>query len=188
MKVELSRVVHTGWDIGVNDHTAITFFQILDNGLPLIIDFFEEHNRGLDYFIEDVLPGKGYKYGRYIWPHDGRVREWGRKAMRRSESAWVDYGISVDIVSKLSVMEYIDLGRKFINCSRFIGVNTDVLLGYLQVYREEYNKKSDIYLGVPHHGPESHGVMSFIYCACGYFDPDIDFSTGPMDLLDRCSI
>lgn len=181
-------LVHTGWDIGVGDHTAITFFQVLEGGIPLIVNFFEDTGRGLDYYIEDILPGMGYNYGRYIWPHDARVREWGRKAMRRSESAWVDYGISVDIVERLTTMEYINIGRRFLNMCYFLGENTNVLLGHLQLYREEYNRKSDVYLGIPHHGPESHGCMSFIYSGCGFFDPDIDFSSNPMSLLDRCLV
>ena len=184
-------LVHTSWDIGVDDKTAICFFVVESNGRLVFIDYHESSGRGLDYYMEDLLPSYGYEFGRYIWPHDGRVREWGNSALRRSEVAWLNYSVKVDILPRLTHNEYIGLGRRLLKTCCFVESGCSVLLGHLQSFREEYNRKTGEPTGRAVHGPESHGAMSFIYAACAYYDNDIDFlnmGPGNLSLLEACCV
>ena len=67
--------VHTAWDLGVGDSTAIWFAQQVGSELR-IIDYYEESGEGLPHYAK-VLDEKGYKYGEHWAPHDIQVRELG---------------------------------------------------------------------------------------------------------------
>jgi phage terminase large subunit len=67
--------VHTAWDLGVGDATAIWFFQRLRREVRLI-DYYESSGVGLDHYAR-VLQARGYGYGDHLLPHDARVQEMG---------------------------------------------------------------------------------------------------------------
>src|SRR6185503_1566924 len=67
--------VNTGWDIGIDDATAIWFFQ--DVGLyRYFVDYIEVSGEGLPQ-IAKRLDAKNYRFGRHIMPHDADSRERG---------------------------------------------------------------------------------------------------------------
>lgn len=80
--------VHTSWDIGVADPTAILFWQEMGNEYRLI-DAYESTSIGLDTYI-NVLREKrqefGYTYGLHYGPHDIQNREWARGVSRLDEA------------------------------------------------------------------------------------------------------
>jgi hypothetical protein len=75
--------VNTAWDLGMDDSTAIWFFQVEPSGLWRVMDYYEASGEGLEHYA-DVLKGKGYRYGRHIGPHDIMVRELGTGKTRPS--------------------------------------------------------------------------------------------------------
>lgn len=68
--------VHTAWDLGHSNATAIWFYQ--QAGMEVrVIDYYAASNMGLDHFVamltaRGVKPGnvKGYKYDKHYLPHD----------------------------------------------------------------------------------------------------------------------
>jgi len=72
---EPSLPVHTVWDIGMTDSTAIIFFQ--EYGMEnRVIDYYENSGEGLAHYAK-VLGEKDYAYGRHHAPWDIRVKELG---------------------------------------------------------------------------------------------------------------
>ena len=67
--------VHTAWDIGIGDSTAIWFFQVVRSELH-VIDHYEASGFALGHYV-DVLKAKPYQYGRDYLPHDAMARELG---------------------------------------------------------------------------------------------------------------
>ena len=67
--------VHTAWDLGIGDATAIWFYQLAGREIRLI-DYYENSGVGLDHYARE-LQRKGYVYGEHILPHDARVQELG---------------------------------------------------------------------------------------------------------------
>src|SRR5690606_11697529 len=55
--------VHTGWDLGVGDATAIWFAQV-SGGQIRLIDYYEASGEGLPHYAA-VLARKGYVYGKH---------------------------------------------------------------------------------------------------------------------------
>ena len=58
--------MHTGWDLGIGDSTAIWMAQGAGRELRLI-DYYEGSGVGLDHY---VLRDKPYVYGEHMLPHD----------------------------------------------------------------------------------------------------------------------
>ena len=65
--------VHTAWDIGVGDATAIWFVQPVGKMLH-VIDYLEASDHGLEWYAK-VLKDKPYVYGRHFFPHDIEARD-----------------------------------------------------------------------------------------------------------------
>jgi phage terminase large subunit len=100
--------VDTAWDIGVDDYTAIWFFQ--DNGKRVrAIDYIETSGEGPDTIVPNYLPelnpdreaglaqlaelGRGpYEYRTHFLPHDVMVREWGAGAKARFQTL-TEFGV-----------------------------------------------------------------------------------------------
>ena len=101
--------VHTFWDLGVGDSTAIWFAQVggaAGRGVH-VIDYYEARGEGLPHYCS-VLSRKNYLYG-IIAPHDIEVRELGTGKSRR-EVAW-DLGPNFRVLPKPPVEEAYMLGR-----------------------------------------------------------------------------
>jgi len=106
------RKVRTSWDLGVDDYTAIWFWQD-DGHSATVIDFYETQNEGAEQIISACMPELfnpppwdesfvgwskdaalqeierevPFKYDVHYFPHDIRMREWGHGARSRVESA-----------------------------------------------------------------------------------------------------
>jgi phage terminase large subunit len=80
IKTETDVRVHTAWDLGVSDSTAIWFVQCVGRERRLV-DYYEGSGVGLDHYAQ-VLHDKriqhGWKYGDHYFPHDITVREFPR--------------------------------------------------------------------------------------------------------------
>lgn len=64
--------VHTVWDLGMNDSTAIWFFQQIGNERRYI-DYFESSGENLPWYAAK-LRERPYVYGKIILPHDSTHR------------------------------------------------------------------------------------------------------------------
>ena len=65
--------VHTAWDLGISDATAIWFLQPVGRMLH-VIDYLEASDHGLEWYAK-VLKDKPYTYGRHFFPHDIEARD-----------------------------------------------------------------------------------------------------------------
>ena len=76
IEIEKDVRVHTAWDLGVSDSTAIWFIQCVGRERRLV-DYYESSGVGLGHYV-DVLHDKrrkyGWTYGEHFFPHDIKVR------------------------------------------------------------------------------------------------------------------
>jgi hypothetical protein len=66
--------VHTAWDLGMGDSTAIWCFQIAGSEIR-VIDHIEAHGEPLAFYAQQ-LEARGYRGDDWV-PHDAKVRELG---------------------------------------------------------------------------------------------------------------
>lgn len=66
---DTAKAVHTYWDLGYNDHTAIWFVQQMGVEYNLI-NYYQNRLVGIPHYIEHLQSLK-YNYGNHVLPHDG---------------------------------------------------------------------------------------------------------------------
>lgn len=167
---EPSLPVHTWWDLGVGDSTAIGFFQFVGRECRMI-DYLEASGEGLNYYINE-LRLKGYTYGEHYAPHDIAVREFS-SGKSRQEIAQV-LGITFNVVPNIPIDDGINATRMRLKglwidhtkCAQFID-----LIGQ---YQKEWNDKMGDYKSHPLHDWTSHGADMIRYWAVTN-PPSIDF-------------
>ena len=189
--------VFTSWDLGVDDYTAIWFYQIRHiDGCPRVrvIDYYEASNMGADEILAEALPEytidlqdrvtamlelgreNPFTYQRHFLPHDIGNREWGNGAKTRIQTlvslgvplAQINRGVADDPV------ERINASRRLLPMCEF-HQSKRVMLGMsrLRRYSRKKNEALGTYLG-PLHDENSHGADAFGEFAvnCGIYPPE----------------
>ena len=155
--------VHTAFDLGIADSTAIWFYQTM-RGDPSIrvIDFYESSGEGLHHYIAN-LKNRDYVYGQHHFPHDVMVRELG-SGMSRYEILR-GLGIRPTVVHKLPVQDGIEASRAIIPRCHFDRGNCAIGLKKLRSYHRQFNDRTGDWRDRPHHDLNSHAADSFRYMA-----------------------
>lgn len=156
-----SKKVHTAWDLGVRDSTAIIFFQLNGNAIQ-IIDFYERNKEGLEHYIK-LLESKPYQYGRHIAPTDIHVKEFGT-GMTRLEKARA-LGISFVVAPSVSIMDGIEAVRTVLGRTWIDDIKCEMLIKHLENYRQEFDEKRKVYKNNPLHDFTSHAADAARYMA-----------------------
>jgi hypothetical protein len=157
----LDAPVYTTWDLGLNDSTAITFWQDVGHERRAI-DYYENNGESWGHYA-GVLISKGYTYSRHYLPHDAAHRQQDvNKVQSRKEKAQ-EAGINpLDVVPRIPLeQDGIDASRAFFpnvyideqRCSR--------LIECLDNYRKEWDDKLGVYKDHARHDDFSHGYKSF---------------------------
>ena len=66
--------VYVAMDIGVNDLTVMTFFQVV-HGEIRIIDYYADKDKGVEFYARFLLQDKNYLYNTIFLPHDAARRD-----------------------------------------------------------------------------------------------------------------
>lgn len=154
--------VHTAWDLGYNDTTAIWFYQIFGKEIRLI-DSYENSGEGLTHYLE-YIKSKPYNYGTHYFPHDIRVTEYTTGKTR--EQTLREYGITnYDIVPRISVEDGIEAVRRAFNRFWFDKDKCADGLRALQDYHKEFDEKNLTFRNKPSHNWSSNYADSIRYLA-----------------------
>lgn len=156
--------VHTAWDLGVGDSTAIWFFQVAGAEIR-IIDHYESHGQGLQHYAA-VLSAKGYRYETDWVPHDARVKELGTGRTR--VETMLSLGLRPRVVPAHGLMDGINAARLTIARCWFDADRCKDGLEALRQYQSEYDEKARTFKDTPKHDWTSHTADSFRYMAMAW--------------------
>lgn len=81
--IESGVPVHTFWDLGKGDKTAIWFMQEVGHEVRWI-DFYQDSMEDIEHYCK-VIKDKGYLYGSHYMPHDVNVELLGMKKNRKAQ-------------------------------------------------------------------------------------------------------
>ncbi len=156
--------VHTWWDLGVRDSTAIWFVQIAGQEVRLI-DYYEASGEGLHHYARE-LRNRDYVYGSHVAPHDMDVRSLSTGKTRRETMA--DLGIKFKVVPKLPISEGIDAVRALLPRCWFDKEKCKRGIRALKEYTKDWDDKLKVYRSHPLHNWASHPCDSFRTGAMGF--------------------
>lgn len=174
--------VGTAWDIGINDATAIWFYQIMPNDRIRIIDFYQASNIGLPEYAK-WLHSRPYVYVEFLWPHDGKQREWAAGMSRPKQAK--KYGLNPTVLPQIGFNDGIHQARMVLpNCE----FNTTPIpaitkgieesheqakmrmargLDALRTYHRKWDEEAQTYSDREAHDWASHPASAFKSMACG---------------------
>ncbi len=151
--------VDTAWDLGIDDYTAIWFFQQTGREVRAI-DYFEVSGEGLQSIVRMALAQKPYVFGRHYLPHDVMVRELGAGGRSRFETLSglgvrpIEVGVAAD------PEERINASRLMIPVTWFDANACAPGLERLRSYRKRWVAATASFSG-PLHDKASHGADAF---------------------------
>jgi len=173
--------VYTGWDLGIDDYTAIWFAQIIQGERLRIVDYYECQNLGVDDIFSEALPEytqderdrvaalqeiprpNPYRYKAHFFPHDIGIREWGAGGRTRIESV-IDLGVSGNSIRRgvaANPEDRVQASRRLLPVTEF-NQTARVMKGVTRMrrYRRKYNELMGTYLG-PLKDGNDHGADAF---------------------------
>lgn len=162
--VEDGLLTYTAWDLGINDSTAIWFYQVVGKEIRFI-DYYEASGEGLAHYVA-LLAQKGYHYGAHYAPHDIEVRELGTGKSRLEAAKKL--GIDFKIAPKLSVMDGINAVRGLLSRCWFDKIKCKQGIQALKQYKKDWDDKGQRFSDHPLHDWASNGADAFRY-ACVSF-------------------
>lgn len=162
--------VHTAWDLGVGDSTAIWFFQVHGQHIR-VIDHYEAHGYAVDHYVQ-VLREKPYRYGNDYVPHDAKVREWtnagpGGLAKSRVETL-IEFKRKPVLVPSHKLDDGINAARRTLSRCVFDQTNCGEGLEALRQYRREWDEGDRVFRDTPLHDWTSHTADAFRYLAMAW--------------------
>jgi phage terminase large subunit len=156
--------VHTAWDLGISDSTAVWFIQVVGKERRLV-DFEEHSGVGLDFYAR-LLADKGYVYGTHYFPHDIAVKELGT-GMSRSDTL-IGLGIEPEVVPQAAVLDGINAVRRMLDSSWIDPERCERGLECLKAYRRDFDEKAKVFRQRPRHDWSSHGADALRTFAMGF--------------------
>jgi len=162
LPIEPTQPVHTAWDLGIDDATAIWFWQ--DVGLERrLVDYLETSGESLMQIMKR-LDQRGYRYGRTILPHDAEARELGTGKTRRETLEALGLR-NVEIVPAQDVADGINAVRLMLPKCWFDIDRCAQGIEHLKQYRREWDGKRETWRVRPRHDKSSHGADAMRYLA-----------------------
>lgn len=153
--------VHTVWDLGHADSTAIWFIQMVGFEYR-IVDFYQAHGNKLAHYAK-VLKEKPYAYGTTWLPHDATHELLGAPLTVSQQLR--EQGFRTRIVPKIDVAPGIEAARTIFPKCWFDADRCADGLQSLRHYRYELKRDGESYGKQPLHDWSSHAADAFRYLA-----------------------
>ena len=164
--IEPACEVHTAWDLGKNDTTAIWYFQKV--GVEYrFIDYDENRLVDLDWYAK-VIKSKDYLYGVHYLPHDVDFELLGMVNNRKQQLE--DSGVKpIEVVPRIKhINEGIEMTRRMFASCWFDKDRCERGVEALANYEYSFDAKNNTHRNVPLHNWASNGADAFRQVAQGF--------------------
>lgn len=164
-------LVHTAWDLGLNDATAIWMFQVV--GMEVhVIDYLANSGQPLAWYASE-LARKPYAWGEDILPHDAEARE--LQTNRSRTETLRGLGRNPRVLrgagaERVLVSDGINAVRTVLPRCWFDKERCAAGLDALRAYRREWDEKKKCFHDRPVHDWASDPADAFRYLALGLDD------------------
>lgn len=156
-------LVHTAWDLGINNATSVWFFQVYGAELRFL-EHEEWKGEGLPGIIAEIR-AKDYTYGNHLAPHDVQVRDFST-GVSRLETAR-NLGVSFTPVPRLAKVDQRNAVYAMLDRCCFDSELCEPGLTFLGQYHAKYNEEGDYYSSKPDHDETSNAADAFQTLAVG---------------------
>ena len=163
--------VHTAWDLGYSDDTAIWWYQVIHGEIRLL-DYHSSNGQPVAFYagiIQAREDERGYIYGTHWLPHDARA-----KTLSSNRSVIEQLGDkiplkTIKITPNLKLQDGIQASRLALTRAWFDHKCADGI-ECLRQYQREYDEDKKVFRDKPRHDWTSHGADAFRYLAIVWKD------------------
>ena len=154
--------VHTAWDLGYSDDTAIWWFQVV-HGEIRMLDYHSSNGQPVAFYagiIQSREKERGYVYGTHYLPHDARAKTLASNKSiieQLSDKIPLKY---LKIVPSLSLQDGIQATRLALTRAWF-DFKCEDGIECLRQYQREYDEDKKVFRDKPRHDWTSHGADAF---------------------------
>ncbi|MEN8236124.1 MAG: hypothetical protein ABFQ95_01025 [Pseudomonadota bacterium] len=154
--------VHTAWDLGRRDPTAIWFFQLVQKEVRLI-DYYENNFENISHYVK-ILQDKSYIYGKHFVPHDAAIKSF------QTGKSLVDFARDLGITlikldREVDILPATNYVRSMLDRCWFDEKKCAQGIKALEAYRKEWSDKNQCFVERELHDWASHGSSAFRYLA-----------------------
>ena len=157
--------IYVAMDIGINDLTVLIIFQVA-HGEIRVIDYYEDKNKGVDFYAKFLLQDKPYLYHTIFLPHDSQKRD----QITADNTYERDFRrLFSGTATRFHVLKRMDkqmqIGYAKIKLARCVFNLTKVktLLDKIGKYRKKWHEPTSRYLEDPFHDVASNYADAFQY-------------------------
>lgn len=164
--------VHTAWDLGYSDDTAIWWYQVVHGEIRLL-KYHSSNGHQISYYTE-LINAQPYKYGTHWLPHDARAKTLasGGKSIIEQISTQIPLK-QIKIVPSLSLQDGIQAARLALMRSWFDADKCEDGIECLRQYQREYDEDKKVFRDKPRHDFTSHGADAFRMLAIAWREEEV---------------
>jgi phage terminase large subunit len=168
--------VHTGWDLGRTDDTAIWWFQMLGNEIRLIDYEFDNFKEIPHYcrLLKEKAEEREFKYGTHFLPHDAKPVKLGMggKSILQQFVNWnQDHGGELGsffVMPAYHIPDQIQAVRATLKRAWIDETNCAEGLEAITQYHREWDEEKRIFTDKPVHDWSSHGSSALATVAMSW--------------------
>jgi hypothetical protein len=167
---DTSLPIHTAWDLGWSDATAVWFFQVVGKHVHLL-HYFQESERPMKYFLdyaESYRQSKGCKFGSHFGPHDIDQQHQGWEVVESRLMSARKAGYIFAVTPKINFADGIEQLRFVLGLVRADKTQCALGLRALREYCRKHDEAKGTYSDKPQDGWYLHGVDALRYLAVNY--------------------
>jgi len=167
--------VHSAWDLGHDDDTAIWFYQVVEGEIR-VIDYHENNFKDVDYYAEylrDQGKNRHWRYGIHWLPHDARPKRMGMGGKTVLQQ-FIDHAGQIESESNYKIGSFaitpsfsredgIQAARKTFKSAKFDKNRCEKGFDHLKAYRRKYDEEKKTFSKEPVHDNHSHSADAFRY-------------------------
>lgn len=157
--------VHTGWDLGRHDSTAVWFFQLKGHELHFI-DYLENNGVDIGWYAKE-LDRRPYKYGTLCLPHDAESEHLAAEKTIAGSLRGLGYRDQRVLERTTNIEQDINAVRMLLPRCRFDRQKCARGVEGLRNYRRAWDEKRRVYNDHPLHDWASHPADGFRYACLG---------------------
>ena len=157
--------VYIAMDIGATDMTVMVFFQLI-HGEIRIIDYYEDNNKGVDFYARFLLQDKKYLYHTIFLPHDAAHKDGiivENTYKREFAKLFAHTPTKFHVLSRTDKNPNISNARLKLDRCVFNENRTKPLIDWMRKYRKKWSEQYGKYIDEPFHDLSSHYADAFIY-------------------------
>lgn len=156
--------VHTAWDLGYSDDTAIWFYQVAGNEVH-VIDYYAQSGRDIAHYANEII-ARPYRYGTHHLPHDARAKTLASGGKSIIEQLAEHLGIkNMAITPHLDLQDGIQAARKMFPRVWIDAEKCADGIEALKQYQREWDDDKKTFKDKPRHDWTSHASDGFRYLA-----------------------